>query len=1051
MDDYKIRLRHTDSVNSVDKENFLDVQLQNTSKKLHFDDIKKTIDQYEQFQKERSECNRYRLILTINPFCSNVLFNPFTEMVKYSYDGNNKLKCEHIFSNETTVYGIDDIDNDMTPKRIQMIANTEYSRPLSNEDNSGYVYLPGYDMFDNHIIRNKSFKVVNPKSGSRYNKIYNTISDVIRKPNGETKQMYKRHGSLENRPELVDMHMYSESDILSFDESVNSNLYEENGWFGFINHSNLQTNNNDVEKVLNNRETCEFIDMYPGRELFSFNPTYNKFFDRLEYNWDIVLTYPYESYYDNDIVGMKQNGLKVMGVSYSTNTIGENVLMFRTYVKHNLKRNDNIILFAGMKVRTNEIVYIAINKEDDSMMLTQEEYEELDLTEREWYYRYVHCNTSDKLTETEYNSLNQEKQAMYKPISVHRKEQPKDNVSYFMFDSLFRIEHIGDNNGDNTDYIFYLSSDEIFDTKISTKEGDFGGFVKAFINELMLVYNVQQQTHYYEISDITAIQDLVFFNESISINDICDLLYRDKVQKFDEETARFLAYDVIKDISLRTLFIFRFCRIVNGERSKYYFRRFRKLPNLKKRKRDILPSDLESRDNFEMYLDENAVYHFDNEWYKLGFATTIYSDESTQLTYTDTIDVSNLKDNLGRPLSEIYATIIKKNVGTDIWYGSENLDESKLKKVEQSCCFTDVVSGIEISAMKNDNAAIQQERSYESDIRLLCNSDHEYVRALEHDDKGNPTYITQDNEYFMGDVVEFSPTEYKEYVLSDVNYRFNTHQRDYPVMMDCNEMPFIYHEIGEDDYDIVNGNSIDTFNVNMVATDPLMVSQKRDEGYYHKAHYQIKLHDFSEVYQDSHYGVNIREIIPVQSGKIYIRVKTTSPHKLRGGDILLLCDDTNGQEYEFICTEVSNSTTFLMLPSKPISDERNEWVYFKWVTSLNYKEPLTWLSVTEYLRDKSLMLRRKNHDIPDYAVKLDNNRYVWRNVLNIGDTNSTVPEYPYTNNAFYISKTIDFFLKRQDPDGSNGMYAKDTFPNDVFGKIHKRSNYEYKDKIIPVC
>ena len=71
---------------------------------------------------------------------------------------------------------------------------------------------------------------------------------------------------------------------------------------------------------------------------------------------------------------MKQNGLKVMSVSYSTNTIGENVLMFRTYVKHNLKRNDNIILFAGMKVRTNEIVYIAINKEDDSMMLTQEEY-----------------------------------------------------------------------------------------------------------------------------------------------------------------------------------------------------------------------------------------------------------------------------------------------------------------------------------------------------------------------------------------------------------------------------------------------------------------------------------------------------------------------------------------------------------------------------------------------------------------------------------------------------------------------------------------------------
>ena len=140
MDDYKIRLKYTDSVNSADKENFLDVEMKNTSKKFHFNDIKKTIDQYEQFQKERSECNRYRLILTINPFCSNVLFNPFTEMAKYSYDENGIINCEHVFTNEATVYGIDDIDGILTPKRIQMIADTEYSRPLSDEEKSGYIY-----------------------------------------------------------------------------------------------------------------------------------------------------------------------------------------------------------------------------------------------------------------------------------------------------------------------------------------------------------------------------------------------------------------------------------------------------------------------------------------------------------------------------------------------------------------------------------------------------------------------------------------------------------------------------------------------------------------------------------------------------------------------------------------------------------------------------------------------------------------------------------------------------------------------------------------------
>ena len=620
-----------------------------------------------------------------------------------------------------------------------------------------------------------------------------------------------------------------------------------------------------------------------------------------------------------------------------------------------------------------------------------------------------------------------------------------------MFDNLFRIEHVGDNNGNNTDYIFYLPSEEIFEAKISTTEGDFDGFIGAFINELIFDYNKENEEKYYDISDISNIRDLVLANESVSINEICDVLYRDKVQKFDEATAHFLAYDVVKDVSLRTLFIFRFCRIINGEQSKYYFRRFKKIPNLKNRKRDALPSDLDTKENFDLYLNENAVYHFDNEWYKLGFATTIYSDDSTQLTYTDTIDLSNLKDNLGRPLSEIYVTIIKKNVGTDIWYGSDKLNESQLIDVEQSCCFTNVVSGIEISSFKNDNQNILQERAYESDIRLLCNSENEYVRALEHDYNGNPIYISQDNDYFMGDVVEFSPTEYKEYVLSEVNYRFNTHQRDYPIMMSCNEMPFIYHEMGEDDYDIVNDKDADTFSVSVVSTDPSIISQKRSEGYYHKAHYQISLHDFGEIIQGSHYGINIKEVTPIQSGKIFLRVKTTSPHKLCSGDKLLLCDDINGVEYEFVCSDVNNATTFVMLSSLPASEKRNEWVYFKSLSSVKYLEPLTWLSVTEYLRDKLFVLRKKNSEIPDYAVKLDNNSYVWRNVLEIGDSNASTPEYPYTNNAFYVSKTIDFFLKRQDPEGSNGLYAKDTFPNDVFGKIQKRSKYEYKDKIIPVC
>ena len=112
MDRYQIRLGKTDSVNSVNKENFLDVQ----SKKLHFNDIKATIDQYEQFNKERSESTKYRMILTINPYCSNVLFNPLTEACTLGKDG----KIVRYFNNsENSQNG--GIDGVTTPKRVQMV------------------------------------------------------------------------------------------------------------------------------------------------------------------------------------------------------------------------------------------------------------------------------------------------------------------------------------------------------------------------------------------------------------------------------------------------------------------------------------------------------------------------------------------------------------------------------------------------------------------------------------------------------------------------------------------------------------------------------------------------------------------------------------------------------------------------------------------------------------------------------------------------------------------------------------------------------------------
>ena len=78
------------------------------------------------------------------------------------------------------------------------------------------------------------------------------------------------------------------------------NLKEENGWLGFINTSILRTTK--VNRIINYKKECAFIDMYPTREHYSFVPYFNEERKRLEKNWEYCLTYPFENVYDNYVV-----------------------------------------------------------------------------------------------------------------------------------------------------------------------------------------------------------------------------------------------------------------------------------------------------------------------------------------------------------------------------------------------------------------------------------------------------------------------------------------------------------------------------------------------------------------------------------------------------------------------------------------------------------------------------------------------------------------------------------------------------------------------------
>ena len=83
----------------------------------------------------------------------------------------------------------------------------------------------------------------------------------------------------------------------------------------------------------------------------------------------------------------------------------------------------------------------------------------------------------------------------------------------------------------------------------------------------------------------------------------------------------------------------RIKRMFNGVESTYYFRKFKKV---KTRNTPVIEQD-------------------DYEVYKLAFSENYFNDDVTQFTFNEDVDISGLVDNLGRPLSELYLTMVKTN------------------------------------------------------------------------------------------------------------------------------------------------------------------------------------------------------------------------------------------------------------------------------------------------------------------------------------------------------------------------------------------------------
>jgi hypothetical protein len=244
----------------------------------------------------------------------------------------------------------------------------------------------------------------------------------------------------------------------------------------------------------------------------------------------------------------------------------------------------------------------------------------------------------------------------------------------------------------------------------------------------------------------------------------------------------------------------RIKKVVDGIESEYYFRLFKKIKTR----------------NYEMI--ENDDY----ESYKLSFSQNVFNDVITQFVFNEDIDISDLKDNLNRPLTQIYLSIIK----TD----SNNL-------------FTNVSAGIETPFIPelNKSGSIP----YLLDIPAI-NKIHNGVANGTPFIPHNP--LTQDvninDDLFYGDLVEYNERQVKETTLAEVSHRFNTINRE--------TSPSITFYVSNTEQKTTNLGP-------------------RQEGYFYKAHHLIKIREFSDyIEQGDQYTVGIPDYAVNLGGDRYL-------------------------------------------------------------------------------------------------------------------------------------------------------------------------------------
>ena len=950
--DAKIFLQSHLSKKSSNTSNGVNVQFKGRRKLLPTNDVSEIVSQYDQYLLERESCNKIRLTCQVNPICTNVLFNPITEIVRYEgsnnvellnyLDGSTELKNTDLLYKTPNILCSSNLNGNSGSEKHH--TNAIRDTQLSNTKN-GFIYHCGLDILNNHLIRSNTFKTICRRDKDSDSNVFNTIGDTMRDVSGnqviET-LYFPVSSSVEGHKKDVEAHIYRYDDILQFDESISNRLIKKyDGWVGFYNRSKIKSYSNfengdimDIERPIMYKNGGDFIEMYPDRSLYSFVPKFNKYRNRIEKNWEYCITYPsssttegFESIINGDLKSLK-------AIYFDENSQGDNggsQLVIYGITKHGLKVGDfvniyNTYIEDGKTV--NEVVAYSAevtNVVDDYIFILQGISSTISDT---W------CYLSD----------------------MNKKENDNETLYY---------NDVGYKNHSN---------------KYLTKSGS--------------------NTKYYIIN-----------NKYVNLDD----------------KAQNISYK----------------KVVNGVECDYYVRVFEKVPNFKNASAVTSSEyDIYKNDSELIHEYQDKKYDFESHVSRLAFAKNIYGDDVGEIVFTDDIDISNLIDNLGRPISTLYIMFFKSNKGYKEWYGFYTQEDIKKNdkridinsdNVTYSHCFGMLTCG------------------YETSDESICNSDIDSIYTINNIgessqgisisklNKGRGDYyydteIAYDvDKKFYGDICCYDGYNIVEESIQPIMHRFNTAQRESSKSSsNVFYQKFNYDNIIYDDYDINQNFTI--------KTDVVKNVNQKKEGYYYKPFYPIEIKTFGSLNSVSPDFLKIIGIKKYdgENGRYY-SISTLSYHYLSPGDKSMIYD-TEQDKYYTLVTIKNNESNYKKFYFVAYDEKGTEKVD---------------LDISDYSKFK--LFKIDNLEVSSHASLLKDGtcRFVWRDLYNNGfspTSAKSTEEYPFTNGAFYINKRIDIYVRRQDPYGVYGLYDgagidADISGDDSYTEVVSDNNYVKSDDI----